>query len=347
MNKSWNTVWLGNTLGEWGYALLILAGACILGLLLLRVMHHRLVARAAQRESKVLDAAAQVIGATRPWLLCLFALLVVACFLTWPDGVRSRLVHGAELLFGVQVALWLSRLATITLSHAGAREDGRGPSALSGVLTWAVRVTIWVLLLIVVLANAGVNVTAFVASLGVGGIAVALAAQNVLADLFASLSIGLDKPFDVGDDIAFGNERGTVARVGIKSTRVQSLSGEELVISNTQLLQQLVRNYGRMRERRVAFGFGLPLDTSAAATQRMVDDVKALIRSLAVVRFGRGHMIGFGESSLNLEFVYFVLDPDVEVYRDVQQQINLGILELLREHGLRLAMPARVLHRPA
>jgi small-conductance mechanosensitive channel len=216
-----------------------------------------------------------------------------------------------------------------------------------GVLTWAVQLCVWVTLALALLAAGGVNITAFVASLGVGGVAVALALQNVLTDLFSSIAIGLDKPFEVGEFIAFGNDLGTVTRVGIKSTRIQSLSGEELAVSNSVLLKDLIHNYSRMKERRVVLNFRLPFDTPRGKIPEIIERVRGIIESDSPTRFDRGYLSGFGEYGLDFEFVYYVLDPDYSTFVGIQQRINLAMLDAWDELGIEFAVPARKLRSAA
>ena len=209
------------------------------------------------------------------------------------------------------------------------------------------QLVVWVVLLLAVLSNAGVNVNTFIASLGIGGVAVALAAQSVLGDLLASISIGLDKPFEVGEFIAFDDVSGTVSHVGIKSTRIASLSGEELAISNAQLLGKLVHNYARMKERRVVYPLSIAIDTPREKAERVALEVREIISSVSQVRFDRGHLTGFGDAALNYEFIYHVLSPEFALHRDVQQHITLAILALIEREGVRLITPTQVLHAPA
>ena len=174
--------------------------------------------------------------------------------------------------------------------------------------------------------------------------AVALALQNVLGDLFASISIGLDKPFVVGEFIAFGTEQGTVTKVGIKSTRIQSLSGEEMAISNSVLLKELIHNHSRRRERRIVFTFRLPFDTARDKIPTAIERVRGFIEAEKPTRFDRGYLSGFGDWGLDFEFVYYVLDPSYNVFVEIQQRINLKMLEAWGELGIEFAVPARKLH---
>jgi small-conductance mechanosensitive channel len=170
---------------------------------------------------------------------------------------------------------------------------------------------------------------------------VALALQNILGDLFSSIAIGLDKPFEPGDYIAFGTDQGTVAHVGVKTTRVNSLSGEQLAIANSQLLAQLIHNYSRMAERRVVFGFAVPYTTTRAQLGTITERTNALIGAADQVRFDRGHFTGFGPDGFSFEFVYYVLDPGYTVYCDVQQRLNGQIMDVLDELGVGFAVAAR------
>lgn len=339
--------WLDNSVLAW---LLALAGVLV-GYALVRVLvgaTGKRLARLAERKPSLLTrAVAAVVQATRNSLLFLLALAVAASFLVLPPRLQAGLPGIITLLVGLQVAFWLSRLVATVLRQIGQRETQPQNAVIFGVLSWLAQLAVWTILLLVILSNAGVNVTAFVASLGVGGIAIALAAQNVLGDLFASVSIGLDKPFVVGEYIAFGGAEGTVQQVGIKSTRITALSGEEIAIANTQLLNQRIHNYSRMHERRVVFGFRVASNTSRDKVQRIVEGARRIIDGDARVRFDRGHMTGFGEWSLDFEFVYYMLDPGFVLYRDTQQDFNFAIMALLEELQVPLAVPARAVREVA
>jgi small-conductance mechanosensitive channel len=211
-------------------------------------------------------------------------------------------------------------------------------------MSWGLRTLVWSVVLLAMLSNLGVNITAFVASLGVGGIAVALAAQNILGDLFASVSIALDKPFEVGDFIVFGSVAGTVENVGIKTTRIRSLGGEQIVMANTELLKQTVSNYKRLRERRIVFSFGVTYDTTSAQAKQIPDIVKRIVQQSDGLRFDRAHFKAFSDSSLDYEVVYIVLSPEFGTYMDEQQRINLALMDELATMGVGFAFPTRTVH---
>ncbi len=331
---------------------LIAAAAALLGFLLthtvLSVMGKRLRARQASAPNTARAVLAVLLATTRDWLLFLLAVVLASDLLDLPVRLIALLAHAAFALVGLQLALWANGLIALWLRET---PDGTGRrlqlnTVLAGMLHWTLQLVVWTLLLMVLLGNMGVNVTALVASLGVGGVAVALALQNVLGDLFASMAIGLDKPFEVGQFIAFGAVRGTVTHVGAKSTRLDSLSGEQLIISNSDLLKQLVHNYSRMTERRVVFNFRLPYGTPRSVVEAVPPQVRSFIEADEKTRFDRGHLISFGEIGLEFEFVYYVLDPGYTLYCDIQQRVNLGIMDLLEDLGTEFAVPARQLRGP-
>jgi small-conductance mechanosensitive channel len=195
-----------------------------------------------------------------------------------------------------------------------------------------------------ILANLGVEISTLVASLGVGGIAVALAAQNVLGDLFASLSIILDRPFEVGDFIVVGPQRGTVERIGLKTTRVRSLDGEQIVFGNADLLTSRVQNFKHLQERRVLLRFGVLYSSPAEAVAKVPGVVQRIIEAQENLRFERAHFSGFGASSLDFEVVYWCLSPDYVRFMDLQQAVNLALLQAVRTEGLDFAFPTQSLH---
>ena len=204
-----------------------------------------------------------------------------------------------------------------------------------------VRGVLWLLGLIFILDNLGINVTSMVAGLGIGGIAVALAAQAVLGDLFSALAIHLDEPFVVGDFITVDDFKGTVERIGIKTTHLRSLSGELLVMGNSKLTSSPIRNYKKMHERRVALKFGLLYSTPEAALAEMPGAVRALVEKDKSLRFDRAHFSGLGESSLDFEVVYYILDADYNKHMDSQQRLLLELVADVRKRGLAFAYPTR------
>jgi small-conductance mechanosensitive channel len=208
---------------------------------------------------------------------------------------------------------------------------------------------VWGCIVLLALDNLGVNISTLIAGLGVGGIAVALATQKILGDLFASLSIIMDRPFVVGDFLVLGNEMGTVENIGLKTTRVRSLSGEQLILSNSDLLSSRIRNYGRMFERRIVGSFGVTYDTAFEKIRKIPKMVKTAIEAQEKVRFDRAHFKSHGASSLDFEYVYYVLSPSYNTYMDIQQAINLELHRRFLEEKIEFAYPTQTvyLERPA
>lgn len=346
--------WLGNSMLSW----MIASGGALLGYIVAHgaaaILGARLGSLAKRTGRPGIIVAARVVKATRGWLLLLIAIAVALEFLhlgrtaTDIQGAQPALQLVTWSLVGIQIAFWVSTLLVSSLRQIADHDITRPANpVMLGVLAWAAQFIVWVTLVLALLAGGGVNITAFVASLGVGGVAVALALQSVLSDLFASISIGLDKPFEVGEFIAFGDVLGTVTKVGIKSTRIQSLSGEELSVSNADLLKNLVHNYSRMERRRVVFGFRIPYGTPREKIQTLVERVKQIIGDEEQTSFDRGHFKGFGEYGFDFEFVYYILSPDYTLYMNVQQTINLNIMAVFEELDIRFAIPARMLHASA
>jgi len=329
---------------DWAAATLTVIAAYAVLSSVLRLICNRLDARARRTGHRFDILVTAVLRDTHPLFIALAALLAGSYFIDLPTRIANKLDHIWFVIIGFQIALWLNRGVKLwardrlsTQTHAT-----RNP-VITSMTAWVLRFALWSMLLLAILANVGVNITAFVASLGVGGVAVALAVQSILSDLFASLAIGLDKPFEIGDFIVFESIAGTVQNVGLKTTRIRSLSGEEIIASNTALLKSTIHNYKRMSERRIVFSFGVTYDARAAQLQKIPDIVRRAVEAAGNTRFDRAHFKEFGENALNFEVVYFVTDPDFNLYMDIQQRINLTILEGLENLGTSFALPTRTI----
>ena len=224
------------------------------------------------------------------------------------------------------------------------RAGSRDPSSALMIknLSVVVRVALWTGGILFVLDNLGFNVTAFVAGLGIGGVAVALAAQAILGDLFSAFAIFLDKPFEIGDAVVIGDMTGTVEHIGIKTTRVRSVSGEQLVFSNADMTSSRIRNFKRMSERRVLFKLGIVYETSLEKTKAVPEIVQRIVQSQPKTRFDRAHFFQFGDFALEFEVVYFVLDPDYNTYMDIHQAVILQIKEKFEKEEIAFAYPTQV-----
>jgi small-conductance mechanosensitive channel len=225
------------------------------------------------------------------------------------------------------------------------KEMERGPDRVFAgsldIINFVARMLIWSILILVALDNFGVNITALLAGLGVGGVAVALALQNVLGDLFASLSIALDKPFVVGDSLNIDTYTGWVEHIGIKTTRLRSESGEQIILSNADILRSRVRNYGRMPEQRVLMTLRVTYTTPGEKLQAIPKLLEGIVRAQANARFDRCHLKTLGESSLLFELSYFVQQPKLNPLMDLQQVVNFQIIADFQRLGIEFAYPTQ------
>ncbi len=305
---------------------------------------RRLRGLAGRTATRADDLLADALERTQPWFLIALGGAAAVTLLSLPPRIDQVAQYILVLALGLQVGLWASTLAQggITLL-TGTPGETQSPGT-ARILVLAARLAIWSVVTLLVLANLGVNITGLVAGLGIGGVAVALAVQAILGDLFASLAIAFDKPFEVGHFIVADGLMGTVERVGLKTTRIRSLSGEQLVLSNASLLSTRIRNYRQMQERRIAFEFGVTYQTTARALRAIPEEVQEIIERIPGVRFDRAHFKSFGDSALIFEVVYWTLDPDYNRYMDVQQEINLALFERVQQLGADFAYPTHTVH---
>ena len=262
-------------------------------------------------------------------------------------GKSERIFHALFVIIVVfKAALILQAIAVYGLKKWTERREQEDPTSAAMIknATFIVRLGLWVAVVLFILDNIGIDITAFVAGLGISGVAVALAAQAVLGDLFSSFAIFMDRPFAVGDFIIVGDLLGTVEHVGFKTTRLRSLFGEQLVFSNTDLTNSRIKNYKRMRERRLEFKFGVVYQTTAEQARVIPQIVEQIIKAHKMARFDRAHFESFGDFSLVFVVVYYVLSPDYNLYMDVQQYINLRIMEEFKQNKIEFAYPTQQLY---
>ena len=342
--------WTENSLSD-----LALAGGIIVGVLLALVLLRIAVSRAlralAERTAMPFHhVAAETVRATQLWLLFPVALYFGTSALELPDRLEHLTGLAAVVGLMIQAAVWASRFIKRWFDFKAAQrsvQDGASLTALA-LVSFLARVVVWAIALLLVLNHLNVDITALVAGLGIGGVAVALALQNILGDLLASLSIVLDKPFVVGDFIVVGDSSGVVERVGIKTTRIRSLDGEQLIVPNGDLLKNRIRNFKRMSERRVLFTVRIAYETPPDKVARASVVLREIVQAQPKTRFDRAHFKEFGDSALVLEAVYFVLDSDYNLYMDTQQAINLEVIRRFRDEGIEIAYPTQTMYlRPA
>ncbi len=274
------------------------------------------------------------------------SLLIGLAVLNLPSPWNERVKHLWFIGLGIQLAMYLHRAVGIAALHyfrKHAQQGSESESVAHTLVIWALQTAIWVVFALGMLANLGINITTFIASLGIGGIAVALAVQNILGDLFASLSIAVDKPFEVGDSISVADFSGTVEHVGLKTTRIRSDSGEQIVIANAEMLKNTVRNFKRMSRRRVQFTLRVNPQTSHELARQIPDEMKKIIEQQDNVQFGRAHLKSVLQDALEFDIVYFVLDSSYSIFMDKQQAVLLESMAAMDRLGISLdAAPRRL-----
>jgi small-conductance mechanosensitive channel len=336
----------GNTTWTWFLALGVGIVVFLLLYLLKRIGFSKFANLAKRTKNDLDNLIAEGFLNTKVLFLILFSLYGSSLVLSLPSVARRAVNTGAVLSLLFQVALWGHAIITFWLKRYLKRklqEDAETATTV-GALGFLIKLVLWVVVILLALQNLGVDITALITGLGIGGVAIALAVQSVLSDLFASLSIVLDKPFVVGDFIKVGDLLGTVEKVGLKTTRLRSLAGEQLVFSNSDLLNSRIRNYKRMYERRIAFTFGVTYQTPYEKLASIPGTVKEIVTSLDQVRFDRAHFKSYGNFSLDFEVVYYVLVPDYNTYMDIQQSINLALYKRFAEEEIEFAYPTQTLY---
>lgn len=329
--------WQRNSALDWIYA----GGTLVLSWIVLRVAHAFLAKYlkkvAARTHTALDDAFVEVIHGTRWFFHAAVAVTLARQWLELPKNV-TMVVNGfvAVALF-VQAGIWLERvLSGVTRYWASKQEGGHNATVAAGV-RFVSQILIWAVIGLLILSNLGIQISALIAGLGVGGIAAALALQSLLGDIFAGLSMYFDRPFDIGDFIVVDDMKGTVTRIGLRSTRIRSLDGEEIVVANGDLVKGRIHNFARQKERRVVFNFGVDYETPTPLLRRAVQIARDAISSEPHVRLDRAHFKGFTQNALEFEAVYFVDTPNFNTYMDVQQEMNFKIYEALEQAGVTFA----------
>jgi len=337
---------LGNSLLQWLIAAGVLAATVILLRLIQRLAQRRFKALAGGSRTRWAKPVSDFLGHTKSLFLLVVGVYVATLFVKLPGSVDS--VVSDLLVIGVliQAGIWGVVVIISVLDAYQRRAMEENPASVTTINIIGVisKAAVWIAVVLLALDNFGFNITTLVAGLGIGGVAVALAVQNVLGDLFASLAITLDKPFVIGDFLIVGDLMGSVEHVGLKTSRLRSLSGEQLVFSNSDLLNSRIRNYGRMYERRVVFTLGVTYETPREKLRRIPGIIREAIEAQSETRFDRSHFSAYGDFALMFESVYYVLKADYTVYMNIQQAIYFAIHERFEQEGISFAYPTRRLY---
>jgi small-conductance mechanosensitive channel len=337
------SVLLGNPLPAWlvaGGVFIVMGGSLLVAR---RVLLKRLQDVAKRTTTEVDDFAVDLLRRLRLYFILMIAVAAAARALILPPATTEAIRILTQLAILLQLGAWANRLIGYWVQHWAERRGEPLANSMTLVAFGALaRVALWAVLILFALGNTfDLNITPLITGLGIGGVAIALAVQNILGDLFAALSIVLDKPFIVGDAIAVDNLSGTVEHVGLKTTRLRSVDGEQLVFSNTDLLRSRLRNYRRMVERRVVFQLSFDYAIDHAVAARIPALIKAVVEGTPRTRFERCHFVRFAEAALVYETAYWILSPEYLEYLNAHHAVNLALLDRLESEGARFALPTR------
>ena len=331
----------GNPLREWIFFGIIFIGSFAILKILQKVVIARLKYLAKKTETDIDDLIIEILEKVISKPFCFMVSLFSGLKYIKISAFADKIIN---LVFLVIIVYYLTKIVDLLLHYATkkyAEKKSGKPSGISKILVILSNTIIWIIAFLVILQNFGINVTSLIAGLGIGGIAIAFALQNVLADIFASISIYFDKPFEEGDYIVVGTDSGNVTRVGIKSTRIKTLEGQELVISNKQLTESRINNYKKMDKRRVVNTINIEVNTPLEKVKKINTIIKKIFEKEKNVTLDRIHFKAYGNYSLVYELVFFVNSQDYAEYMDAQERVNLDILDAFGKEGIKFAFPTQ------
>ena len=337
--------YFGNTVHSYMVAFGVFVAALLFFKLLKSRVFHKLNDWAKRTRTDADDELVMILNKI-PGVLYFFGALYIALqFIDLISGIEKTV----EIVVIILLFYWATKVASELIEYglsklARSQNGKREKNTTYYALALIARIILWSTGLLLILSNLGVNISALVASLGIGGIAIALAIQNILGDIFSSFSIYLDKPFEVGDYIVIGDHQGTVKKIGLKTTRVEALQGEEIVISNNELTSTRVQNFKRMKKRRVLFMIGVEYGTAHKILKKIPKLLKDAIKTVDKTTFDRSNFKSFGASSLDFETVYYLESNDYKEYMRTQEKINLAVVEAFEKEGIQIAFPTQTLY---
>lgn len=341
MESIWSRVFWGNTVQSWVIAI----GIAIIGTTVARILQAVLLRRikklAEKTSSTIDDFILTLVQRSVMPVLYFLAVYAGTRYLQLPAGVL-KIVHAA---FIVTAVFFIIRGISDLLSYVFLRftQQGAGQAKQAKGILLIIKIILWLAGIVFLMDNLGYNITTIIAGLGIGGIAIALAAQTVLGDLFSYLVIFFDKPFETGDFIVIGDKAGSVEYIGIKTTRLRTPGGEQLIVSNTDLTNSRVQNYKRMEKRRVLISIGVTYETKTEQLEKIPDIVRGILDRQTDVLFDRTHFSGFGDFSLNFEIVFYILSADYMQFMNSQHAFCLALHRKLAEEDIEFAYPTQKL----
>ncbi len=347
-NQNLQISFLGNTVYAWLIAIIVFF-AVMAGLKIFQaVIMAKLTSWSKKTKTEIDDIVVNAINAIHWPFYVLISLYVGLNFVNTAE-VLSRWSYYAILIaivyYTVKVTQEFIDVGAKKIIQKRKKEESAGYDAgIINALSAVIKFSLWLVAALLLLSNFGYNINSLIAGLGIGGLAIALALQNILSDLFSAVSIYFDKPFKVGDFIIIGDYMGIVKKIGMKTTRIQTLQGEELVVSNNELTAAKIQNFGKMDRRRIVFGIGVAYNTPHEKLKKIPDMIKDIINKQEMAKVDRAHFKSFGDSSLNYEIVYYVTIGDYNKYMDIQQGINLEIVKKFESEKIEIAYPTRTVY---
>lgn len=342
-NSTLSRTILGNTFGDYIVASAIFIVTIIIIQLFRNIILGRLGHIADKTDTTLDDFFVSALQAISAYFYVYVSLYFALQFL----AVGTALQNALNVILIILAIFEINRM--IDAGMNGIANDKNGKTghgtlqALSG-MNKVFSVLVWIIGFLFLLSNIGVNISSLIAGLGIGGVAVALALQNILGDLFSYFAIHFDRPFATGDFIIVGDKMGVVDKIGLKTTRLHALQGEEIIVSNRELTSTQIQNFKKMRERRVVFAVSVTYDTEPEKLKAIPNIIRDIIDSEKSARFDRSHFASFGDSALNFETVYYVKNGDYNGYMDVNQSILLKIARSFRNENIQFAFPTRTIH---
>jgi len=339
------------TYSIWGNSILDYAISLAVFLILLVVLKYtqKLTLKYLKKLSKktktdIDDTLVKIVKTIKPPFYSFLTLYIAVKILT-TSNLIDNIFNNVLLIWVVyQITIASQIFITYLLKKNFEDEEDKGVQNTVGIINTFIKIIVWSVGILLVLSNLGINITSLVAGLGIGGIAIAFALQKILGDLFSSFAIYLDKPFKAGDFIVIGDQSGTVEKIGIKTTRIRTLQGEELVIPNQELTSSHIRNFKKLEKRRVVFSFGVTYETPTSKLREIPDMIEKIISPIEHAELDRAHFRTFDDSALTYEIVYYVSSNEYITYVDIQQEINLQIKETFEQKGIDMAYPTQTVY---
>ena len=331
----------GNSIKDYIIALIVF----VLAVVIFRIIKYEIVKKlrkvAGKTKAEVDDVLIKIVDKIGWYFYIFFAVCASLKFIQVPDAVNMFFTYATPIVVVFIIVRSLQQFVDYGMRKLAKEKQQETEASVVNILGKIMRGALWAIAFIYIISLFGYDITTVVASVGVFGIVLAFGLQHILSDIFASFSIFFDKPFDVGDFIIVGDTLGVVKKVGIRSTRIQSLWGQEVVIPNQDLTSTRINNYKKMEKRRVQFSFGVVYDTSAEKLEKALDVTKEVVDKVELAELDRVHFKEYGDYSLNFEVVYYVNTPDYNKYMDIQQEINLLLKKRFEKEGICFAYPTQ------